>query len=70
MPKAVELDDVEWLNWQFFSEEKIFAVDAAFNKRNDCWIAFSSSEVQKRGTSSLISSATMKNSLPLSIAKF
>lgn len=46
------------LNWmksngsviKFFSDEKIFTVDATFNKRNDRWIASSSSEVQHKTT--------------------
>ena len=48
VPKAIELDEVEWLGHQVFSEEKIFTVDAAFNKWNDCWITSSTSKVQHK----------------------
>ena len=35
---------------KFFSDEKNFAVDCAFNKRNDRWIASSRSEVKSKMT--------------------
>ena len=38
---------------KFFSDEKNFTVDCAFNRRNDRWIASSSSEVQRKMTTKL-----------------
>ena len=46
---------ISWMNgnggvMKFFSDEKNFTVNCAFNRRNDRWIASSSSEVQRKMT--------------------
>ena len=35
---------------KFFSDEKNFTVDCAFNRRNDRWIASSGSEIKSKMT--------------------
>ena len=46
---------ISWMNgnggvMKFFSDEKNFTVNCAFNRRNDRWIASFSSEVQRKMT--------------------